>query len=92
MDEALSALYDFTVVHIFRTHNPTEAERMRMLGPGDTIGHARGRAGTGRRCCAGATGLGCRRQDSRGGVRACFVRLLRVGLNGTDQQPSCCAR
>ena len=31
MDEALSALYDFTVVHIFRAHNPTEAERMAVV-------------------------------------------------------------
>ncbi|HEX5007438.1 MAG TPA: [protein-PII] uridylyltransferase [Hyphomonadaceae bacterium] len=34
MDEALSALYDFTVVHIFRAHNPTEAERMAVLAVG----------------------------------------------------------
>lgn len=34
MDEALSALYDFTVVHIFRAHNPTEAERMSVLAVG----------------------------------------------------------
>lgn len=34
MDEALSALYDFTVVHIFRAHNPTEAERMAVVAVG----------------------------------------------------------
>lgn len=34
MDEALSALYDFTVVHIFRAHNPTEAERMAVAAVG----------------------------------------------------------
>ncbi|MDP3740171.1 MAG: [protein-PII] uridylyltransferase [Hyphomonadaceae bacterium] len=34
MDQALSALYDFTVVHIFRAHNPTEAERMSVLAVG----------------------------------------------------------
>ncbi len=34
MDEALSALYDFTVVHIFRAHNPTEAERMAVIAVG----------------------------------------------------------
>jgi [protein-PII] uridylyltransferase len=39
MDEALSALYDFTVVHIFRAHNPTEAERMAVLAVG---GYGRG--------------------------------------------------
>jgi [protein-PII] uridylyltransferase len=39
MDEALAALYDFTVVHIFRAHNPTEAERMAVLAVG---GYGRG--------------------------------------------------
>ncbi|MEZ6029274.1 MAG: [protein-PII] uridylyltransferase [Hyphomonadaceae bacterium] len=39
MDEALSALYDFTVVHIFRAHNPTEAERMAVAAVG---GYGRG--------------------------------------------------
>jgi [protein-PII] uridylyltransferase len=39
MDEALSALYDFTVVHIFRAHNPTEAERMAVMAVG---GYGRG--------------------------------------------------
>ena len=39
MDEALSALYDFTVVHIFRAHNPTEAERMAVVAVG---GYGRG--------------------------------------------------
>jgi [protein-PII] uridylyltransferase len=34
MDEALSALFDFTTVHIFRAHNPTEAERMAVLAVG----------------------------------------------------------
>lgn len=34
MDEALSALYDFTVAHIFRAHNPTEAERMAVVAVG----------------------------------------------------------
>src|SRR5262249_1419157 len=34
MDEVLSALYDFTVVHIFRAHNPTEAERMAVMAVG----------------------------------------------------------
>jgi [protein-PII] uridylyltransferase len=34
MDEALSALYDFTVVHVFRAHNPTEAERMAVVAVG----------------------------------------------------------
>ena len=39
MDEPLSALYDFTVVHIFRAHNPTEAERMAVVAVG---GYGRG--------------------------------------------------
>jgi [protein-PII] uridylyltransferase len=39
MDEALSALFDFTVSHIFRAHNPTEAERMSVLAVG---GYGRG--------------------------------------------------
>ena len=39
MDEALGALYDFTVVHIFRAHNPTEAERMAVMAVG---GYGRG--------------------------------------------------
>ena len=39
MDEALSALYDFTVVHIFRAHNPTDAERMAVAAVG---GYGRG--------------------------------------------------
>ena len=39
MDEALAALYDFTVVHIFRAHNPTEAERMAVMAVG---GYGRG--------------------------------------------------
>ncbi len=34
MDVALEALYDFTVHHIFRAHNPTEAERMAVLAVG----------------------------------------------------------
>ncbi len=34
MDEVLSALYDFTVIHIFRAHNPTEAERMAVFAVG----------------------------------------------------------
>lgn len=34
MDEALTALLEFTVQHIFRAHNPTEAERMAVLAVG----------------------------------------------------------
>jgi len=39
MDEVLGALYDFTTIHIFRAHNPTEAERMAVLAVG---GYGRG--------------------------------------------------
>ncbi len=34
MDEALTALLEFTVQHIFRAHNPTEAERLAVLAVG----------------------------------------------------------
>jgi [protein-PII] uridylyltransferase len=39
MDEALAALYDFTTIHIFRAHNPTDSERMAVLAVG---GYGRG--------------------------------------------------
>ena len=35
----VTALYDFTVVHIFRAHNPTEGERMALVAVG---GYGRG--------------------------------------------------
>ena len=34
MDEVLSALYDYTTTHIFRSRNPTEGERMAVLAVG----------------------------------------------------------
>jgi [protein-PII] uridylyltransferase len=34
MDECLAALHEFTIQHIFRAHNPTEAERMAVLAVG----------------------------------------------------------
>ena len=39
MDEVLSALYDYTTVHVFRARNPTEGERMAVLSVG---GYGRG--------------------------------------------------
>jgi [protein-PII] uridylyltransferase len=33
-DEVISALYDFTTVHIFRASNPTEAERLSVIATG----------------------------------------------------------
>jgi len=38
-DEVVSALYDFTTVHIFRARNPTEGERLALLAVG---GYGRG--------------------------------------------------
>jgi [protein-PII] uridylyltransferase len=38
-DEVISALYDFTTVHIFRARNPTEGERMAVMAVG---GYGRG--------------------------------------------------
>ena len=34
MDEVVTALYDYTTVHIFRSQNPTEGERMAVLAVG----------------------------------------------------------
>src|SRR5437868_12789684 len=33
-DEVVSALYDFTTVHVFRARNPTEGERLALLAVG----------------------------------------------------------
>jgi len=38
-DEVISALYDFTTVHVFRARNPTEGERLAVLAVG---GYGRG--------------------------------------------------
>src|SRR6202012_5774250 len=38
-DEVITALYDFTTVHIFRARNPTEGERLAVLAVG---GYGRG--------------------------------------------------
>lgn len=38
-DEVISALYDFTTVHMFRARNPTEGERLALLAVG---GYGRG--------------------------------------------------
>ncbi|MEO0982247.1 MAG: [protein-PII] uridylyltransferase [Pseudomonadota bacterium] len=38
-DEVLSALYDFTTTHVFRSRNPTEAERLAVFATG---GYGRG--------------------------------------------------
>lgn len=38
-DEVISALYDFTTVHVFRARNPTEGERLSLLAVG---GYGRG--------------------------------------------------
>ncbi len=38
-DEVLQALYDFTVAHVFRARNPTQAERMALFAVG---GYGRG--------------------------------------------------
>ena len=38
-DEVISALYDFTTVHVFRARNPTEGERMALVAVG---GYGRG--------------------------------------------------
>ena len=38
-DQVISALYDFTTVHVFRARNPTEGERMAVLAVG---GYGRG--------------------------------------------------
>jgi [protein-PII] uridylyltransferase len=38
-DEVISALYDFTTVHVFRARNPTEGERLALLAVG---GYGRG--------------------------------------------------
>lgn len=38
-DEVIHALYDFTTVHVFRAHNPTEGERLAVLATG---GYGRG--------------------------------------------------
>ncbi len=38
-DEVVSALYDFTTVHVFRARNPTEGERMAVMAVG---GYGRG--------------------------------------------------
>jgi [protein-PII] uridylyltransferase len=38
-DEVISALYDFTTVHIFRARNPTEGERLALMAVG---GYGRG--------------------------------------------------
>jgi len=38
-DEVVSALYDFTTVHIFRARNPTEGERLALIAVG---GYGRG--------------------------------------------------
>ena len=39
VDEVITALYDFTTVHIFRARNPTEGERLALLAVG---GYGRG--------------------------------------------------
>ncbi len=39
MDEVLSALFDFTVTHVFRSRNPTQAERFAVVAVG---GYGRG--------------------------------------------------
>jgi [protein-PII] uridylyltransferase len=39
VDEVISALYDFTTVHMFRARNPTEGERLALLAVG---GYGRG--------------------------------------------------
>ena len=33
-DEVITALYDFTTVHVFRARNPTEGERLCLLAVG----------------------------------------------------------
>src|SRR5260370_22371966 len=33
-DEVISALYDFTTVHVFRARNPTEGERLALVAVG----------------------------------------------------------
>ena len=38
-DEVVTALYDFTTVHVFRARNPTEGERLALLAVG---GYGRG--------------------------------------------------
>ena len=38
-DEVVSALYDFTTVHVFRASNPTEGERLALMAVG---GYGRG--------------------------------------------------
>jgi len=38
-DEVISALYDFTTVHVFRARNPTQAERIALMAVG---GYGRG--------------------------------------------------
>jgi [protein-PII] uridylyltransferase len=38
-DEVISALYDFTTVHVFRARNPTEGERLALMAVG---GYGRG--------------------------------------------------
>ncbi len=38
-DEVISALYDFTTIHVFRARNPTEGERLALLAVG---GYGRG--------------------------------------------------
>jgi [protein-PII] uridylyltransferase len=38
-DQVISALYDFTTVHVFRARNPTEGERMALMAVG---GYGRG--------------------------------------------------
>ena len=43
-DEVLSALFDFTTVHVFRARNPTEGERMAVMATG---GYGRGALGPG---------------------------------------------
>src|SRR3954470_21997790 len=39
-DEVITALYDFTTVHVFRARNPTEGERLALMAVG---GYGRGR-------------------------------------------------
>ncbi|HEY9233478.1 MAG TPA: [protein-PII] uridylyltransferase, partial [Phenylobacterium sp.] len=41
-DEVVTALYDFTTVHVFRARNPTEGERLALLAVG---GYGRGALG-----------------------------------------------
>ena len=38
-DEVITALYDFTTVHVFRARNPTEGERLALVAVG---GYGRG--------------------------------------------------